>query len=427
MSLKATKDNYNKAKAIYKEIDDKYYDLQSGELDETEFQLNQLLNRLRDLKKYLKYIEVSDLEGNYEQKTIDAVKHNLETITEAAYYWERFFLGAKYAIDLRDPIRIEYIPNLKLGSYEMRIWGGNEREVAKRFIAAITHPDNIKEFERSIRRMALGTMSQKEFDKIFNVIKHKMISVPKRKVSEMKVPTLKEYSLNEDFFNPFDEDDLKEKKPQHISDKSGPFLLRKETFNLARVEFSKRPGGEYTVLAKTQFARGEIVEICPVVILGEEAKTIDRLKDIIFEIDRDKNEWALVLGYGSLYRHSDKANLDYAYNRLTKQMYFITNKTVKHGEELSINYGQDYWMERMTFNKMTDVERTDQNQGMPIISGKVVTKPKVKPVTKDLEESEVQPNASDIKNTENIRQISSPNNPANPVISGVAIIGSGQS
>ena len=108
-------------------------------------------------------------------------------------------------------------------------------------------------------------------------------------------------------------------------------------------------------------------------------------------------------------------------------MYFITNKTVKHGEELSINYGQDYWMERMTFNKMTDVERTDQNQGMPIISGKVVTKPKVKPVTKDLEESEVQPNASDIKNTENIRQISSPNNPANPVISGVAIIGSGQS
>lgn len=238
----------------------------------------------------------------------------------------------------------------------------------------------------------------------------------------MKVPTLKEYkNLSEDFFNPFDTDlESEKKKPKHISDKGGAFKLRKETFNLARVEFTKRPGGEYTILAKTHFARGEIVEICPTIMLREEAKTIEHLKDIIFEIDRDKNEWALVLGYGSLYKHSKEANVEYAYNRLTKQMYFITKTVIKQNEELTINYGQDYWMERTTFNTFgEDEKRTDKNQGMPV-SGKIIQKG-------EIEESEVQPNAADIKNTADIRSISSPRNPANPVISGIAIMGSGQS
>lgn len=240
-----------------------------------------------------------------------------------------------------------------------------------------------------------------------------------KKYPMMKIPTLDEYiKINEDFYNPFDEDDEVEKKPRSLGDKGGQLFLRKETFNLSRVEFAKRPGGEYTVIAKTQFAKGEIVEICPVIILKEEAKTIDRLKDVIFELDRESNEWALVLGYGSLYKHDEKANIDYAYNRLTKQMYFITKRPIKQAEELTINYGQDYWMERMSFNTMKDLERTDNNQGMPVISGKAVTKKN---------ESEIEPNAADIQNKTTAKELSSPNNPANPVRSGVAIIGGGQS
>ncbi len=229
----------------------------------------------------------------------------------------------------------------------------------------------------------------------------------------MKIPTLEEYLLREDFFNPFDEDDSKEKKPKSITDKGGQLLLRKETFNLSRVEYSKRPGGEYTVIAKTQFARGEIVEMCPVIMLKEEAKTIDRLKDVIFEIDKDSNEWALVLGYGSLYRHNDKPNVDYAYNKLTKQMYFITKRPIKLAEELTINYGQNYWMERMQFNTIED--DTSKNGSKEIISGKA------------LEECEVEHNAADLQNSDNIKGLSSPNNAANPVRSGIAIVGSGQS
>lgn len=454
MSLQTTIKNYKKAQTAYEEIDDTWADFENSDEQASDFELNQVLQHLKELKKYLKYVDVSDLEGEYSDETIDNVKYNLELMNDAAFFWGRSFLGAKYSKDLKDAVKLKYFPGLKLSDDEINRWGG-EKSLTNKFIGAITHPENIVEYERAIRRMALGTMSQSEFNKIFDVLKFKMIPIQKGtkrfggRLPENKIPSLEEYTnMNEDFFNPFDDDDkVKEKKPSYISDKGGSLALRKETFNLARVEFSKRPGGEYTVIAKTQFARGEIIEICPTIIVGEEAKVIDKIKDIIFEIDKDKNEWALVLGYGSLYRHSDKPNVDYAYNKLTKQMYFITKNTIKQGEELTVNYGQDYWMERMTFNTMTDLKKSeDNNQGMPIVSGKIVTKPEVEAIKKpevstvkmpevtpiekqleDLEESEIQPNKADIDTSMSIKDISSPKNPHNPVRSGVAIIGTGQS
>jgi len=363
MSLKATKENYYKAKKIYMEIDEAWHDLESGTLKDSDFQLNQLLNKLKVLKRHLRYISISDLAGLYPDKTIVAVTKNTQVFEEALYFWERMFLGAKYAKDLVDPLRLKYVPDLKLSDYDIEKYGKDENELVKKLIGALAHPDNITEYENKIKRMIIGTMTSQEFKRIYDVLRFKM---QHRHKKSSKVPEkLEEFmKLQEDFYNPFAELDTdKAGKPVHISDKGGLLQMRKETFNLARVEFTKRPGGEYTILAKTQFARGEIVEICPVVLLGEEAKTIDKLKDTIFEIDRDQNQWALVLGYGSLYRHNKKANLDYAYNKLTKQMYFITRDVVKLGEELTINYGQDYWMERMTFKTFGEQEpqRTDNN------------------------------------------------------------------
>jgi len=227
-----------------------------------------------------------------------------------------------------------------------------------------------------------------------------------------KIISFEKFKTNEDFYNPFDKKEVK-KDPVSMSDQGGHLKLRKETYNPSRIEWTKRPGGGYTVLARTQFARGEIVEICPVIILDELAKTVDRLKDIIFELDSDEGKWGLALGYGSLYKHHEKANCEYAYNKLTKQMHIITKKTIKVGEELSINYGNDYWTERMNFNLTGKEERTDQNQGMPTVNNKA-------------EESEIQPNKADIQNTGNIKSLSSPNNPHNPVRTGVAIKGMGQ-
>ena len=219
--------------------------------------------------------------------------------------------------------------------------------------------------------------------------------------------------MNEDFYNPFDEDDKKETKPTHIAENGGILALRKESFNINRIEYTKRPDGSYTIISKTQFAKGEVVEICPIMILGIECKSINKLKDIIFELDKNKEEYAVVFGYGSLYRHAQDANVEYAYNRGAKQLYFIAKRFIKVGEELNINYGRDYWQERSDFNLISKQNPVDLNH----------------PALKSVEESggDVQPSMSDTLNTSSTGRNSNPQSMQNPVHSGVPILGSGQS
>ena len=65
--------------------------------------------------------------------------------------------------------------------------------------------------------------------------------------------------------------------------------------------------------------------------------------DYVYTIDDKVSE--LVLGNGSMYNSSKDNNVDYRYcdDRCTE---YITNKDVQNGEELLVNYGEDYWSSR---------------------------------------------------------------------------------
>lgn len=216
-------------------------------------------------------------------------------------------------------------------------------------------------------------------------------------------------TLNEDFYNPFEEDNPIEVKPSHIADKGGLLRMRKEVFNINRVEYSKKKNGSYCVLAKTQYAKGEIVEIAPVIFVGPEAKAVPRLKDYIFEIDRNKQTYGVVLGYGSLYSHSSTPNTTFAYNKQNRQMYFIAGRTINAGEELTIDYGDSYWEERSGFGTMAPQQQAS------VKDGEAVTKGEAK------DESEVRPNTADITDASRMKQFSQPNDRNNVAISGIAI------
>jgi uncharacterized protein len=221
-----------------------------------------------------------------------------------------------------------------------------------------------------------------------------------------KIKTLSEFQeINEEFYNPFDET-VPDTSPKFMSDKGGMLKARKETFNINRVEYTKRTNGQYTILAKDMIANGEIVEICPVIPCGIEAKAIDGIKDFIFEIDKNNRQFGVVLGYGSLYQHSEKPNLEFGYNKSNKQMYFTSIRMIRAGEELTIDYGKDYWDERKTFNTLA---------------------PMPKPEVDESGGSGLQQNANDITGEMRTHTFGSPTNPANPAISGVAILGGGQS
>jgi len=215
--------------------------------------------------------------------------------------------------------------------------------------------------------------------------------------------------MDEEFYNPFDEINKlkKPKKPKKMADPGGLLKPRREIFNINRVAYSKRPGGDYTVMARKKFAKGEIIEICPIIFVGMEAKAIDKLKDYIFEIEKTGTKggmWGVVLGYGSLYKHSDTPNVEFAYNRSNKQMYFIAARTIQAHEELSINYGKDYWEERRGFKTIAPENETPA-------AGE-----------NDLEEGDGQPQAPS-----NIPMTGLTGIKGNPSKDGVATMGGGQS
>jgi len=224
-----------------------------------------------------------------------------------------------------------------------------------------------------------------------------------------KIPTFDEY-LSEDFENPFDNDN-KIVRSKHISDKGGALIKRATTFNAARLEVTKK-GKSYLVSARTQFARGEIVEVCPVIQVGSEVTAIDTIRDIVFELDKNNDNWALVLGYGSLYGHSDDPNLDYAYNKKNRQMIFLAKKPIQMGSELTINYGSDFWNQRRDFGTMADMEAEPDSTITKLMPQEAV------------EESSVQPGKSDLERSDTFN---APRGAGNPAVTGVALMGTGQS
>ena len=54
---------------------------------------------------------------------------------------------------------------------------------------------------------------------------------------------------------------------------------------------------------------------------------------------------ALLLGYGMLYNHSYEANCEYIQDG-PRVITFVTLRDVKAGEELTIDYGEEWWSTR---------------------------------------------------------------------------------
>jgi uncharacterized protein len=100
------------------------------------------------------------------------------------------------------------------------------------------------------------------------------------------------------------------------------------------------------VFAVRPFSAGELVERCPVILF--EAKDFASLpqdfKRRTFDwsglIAKRKGQLAFPLGYGTMYNHSNPANLSYSGLRSTNVMLFVANQPVQAGAELTINYDE---------------------------------------------------------------------------------------
>ena len=94
------------------------------------------------------------------------------------------------------------------------------------------------------------------------------------------------------------------------------------------------------VFALKDFKEGEVVESAPVLIFTPtDRKNLEKtpLSHYVYPW-RSTRGAAIALGYGSIYNHSYSPNADWKQNFKTKCMVYRAIKSIKKGEEITVNY-----------------------------------------------------------------------------------------
>jgi SET domain-containing protein len=98
------------------------------------------------------------------------------------------------------------------------------------------------------------------------------------------------------------------------------------------------------VFATRGFAKGDRVEVCPTLELPD-ADVTGELSDYVYQSNEDDDTVLLLFGFGMLYNHSSRPNLEYVQSS-ANTMTFLATRKIKPGDELTIDYGDHWWDER---------------------------------------------------------------------------------
>lgn len=181
MSVKSTIEFYKRAEYLHKQISDVFNEFEAGKIPEEQQDtiISRTLDDISKLNNTLNKIDLHDLEDSYDVDTIEDVEHNVDFYYEAADYIEKVLTAKKYYDSLLNGVNA-LIKKMSPSQMDYNNYAKTESELAKKFTAMLLHPNNINQFTNQIKRMALGTMSQNEFKKIFFTNKKKMQKLPKR-------------------------------------------------------------------------------------------------------------------------------------------------------------------------------------------------------------------------------------------------------
>jgi len=106
------------------------------------------------------------------------------------------------------------------------------------------------------------------------------------------------------------------------------------------VELRPSPIHGRGMFATCTISKGHVIEIVPII-------KIDRARDITkesvirnYDIKFGENH-AIMLGYGSIYNHSDNNNAYWDF--MGEELYVIAERDILNNEEVFVSYGPGYW------------------------------------------------------------------------------------
>jgi uncharacterized protein len=99
------------------------------------------------------------------------------------------------------------------------------------------------------------------------------------------------------------------------------------------------------VFTTERISKDTVVEFAPVIVMNKQDRVyLDKtlLHNYIFEWGKNNDQCCLALGYVSMYNHSYTSNCEYIMDFEKELMFIQTVRTIKKGEELTINYNGDW-------------------------------------------------------------------------------------
>ena len=109
------------------------------------------------------------------------------------------------------------------------------------------------------------------------------------------------------------------------------------------IELTQKKGK--AVFTDIEIEAGVVVEISPVIVMNSEERIhLDKtlLHDYIFEWGEKKDKCCMALGFIPIYNHSYTSNCEYFMDFEEEIIFVKTVKSIKKGEELTINYNGDW-------------------------------------------------------------------------------------
>ena len=126
---------------------------------------------------------------------------------------------------------------------------------------------------------------------------------------------------------------------------------------LGTLHIKQSPGKGKGIFTSEAIEAGTLVEIAPVIVLPKkDCELID--KSFLYNYyflwgDKHKN-YAICLGYGSIYNHSYSPNCIYETYYDDEVIHFVAIRDIAAGEELTVNYNHDpndqnpVWFDKIT-------------------------------------------------------------------------------